>query len=577
MKKLLPLLLIAVPALSQEWPQWAANAQHTERVAAFGQSPDINIENIVYDELVNQQIFATGSLLVHYQTPLVDGNDVYMMSKTGHFTATSFATQNWSETKYTWQNGSLVKVWDFATDWKAIGNTSNFFEPVFHPALSGGFLYVPGAGGTVFKVDKQTGVGTRINPFVTSVDPNTYTISPLTVDATGRVLYNVMQIAPNTEVFARDLVDSWLVRVAPNDASEKVSYSVLTAGAPLGGDLCQDAFTIEPLPWPPSPTAVPRSITCGTQRPGINISPAIAPDGTIYMVTRAHLASREAFLVAITPALQKKWMSTLRNRFNDGCGVPVSQGGALPPNGANGGCRTGANLGVDPATNTPGGGRVNDSGSSTPVVAPDGSIFYGAFTRYNYLQGHLMHFAADGSYLGAYRFGWDVTPAIYQHDGTYSIITKDNRYNAGSYCGDAALCGVDRTATNPEYPEGYFVTQLSKDLKVEWSFQNTQTENCTRLNNGTIRCTPSSEEHGYEWCVNAFVVDARGVVYANSEDGFLYAIDQSGRLKDRIFQQLALGAAYTPTSMDSFGRIYSQNAGHLFVVTGERRRAAPHR
>jgi hypothetical protein len=34
----------------------------------------------------------------------------------------------------------------------------------------------------------------------------------------------------------------------------------------------------------------------------------------------------------------------------------------------------------------------------------------------------------------------------------------------------------------------------------------------------------------------------------------------------RIFQQLAIGAAYTPASMDGNGRIYSQNDGHLFVV-----------
>jgi hypothetical protein len=34
-----------------------------------------------------------------------------------------------------------------------------------------------------------------------------------------------------------------------------------------------------------------------------------------------------------------------------------------------------------------------------------------------------------------------------------------------------------------------------------------------------------------------------------------------------IFQNLAIGAAYTPASMDGSGRIYSQNDGFLFVVT----------
>ena len=31
-------------------------------------------------------------------------------------------------------------------------------------------------------------------------------------------------------------------------------------------------------------------------------------------------------------------------------------------------------------------------------------------------------------------------------------------------------------------------------------------------------------------------------------------------------QQLALGAAYTPTSLGPDGKVYSQNAGHLFVM-----------
>jgi hypothetical protein len=42
----------------------------------------------------------------------------------------------------------------------------------------------------------------------------------------------------------------------------------------------------------------------------------------------------------------------------------------------------------------------------------------------------------------------------------------------------------------------------------------------------------SDHPYGFEWCVNAPVVDANGIVYANSEDR----------------------------------KIYTQNDGHLFVV-----------
>ena len=59
---------------------------------------------------------------------------------------------------------------------------------------------------------------------------------------------------------------------------------------------------------------------------------------------------------------------------------------------------------------------------------------------------------------------------------------------------------------------------------------------------------------------------ASGVVYVSSEDGNLYAINQGGTLRERIFLQLALGAAYTPLSLGTDGRVYTQNAGILFVV-----------
>ena len=100
---------------------------------------------------------------------------------------------------------------------------------------------------------------------------------------------------------------------------------------------------------------------------------------------------------------------------------------------------------------------------------------------------------------------------------------------------------------------------------MEWKFKNNNTNSCSRNPDGSLKCV-SDHPHSFEWCVNAPVIDSRGVVYANSEDGNLYAINQGGTLRQNIFQQLALGAAYTPASLGSDGKIYTQNAGHLFVV-----------
>ena len=563
------LLAASAPLLlAQEWPQWALNAQHTGAVNIAGQTLARNIVNLVYDPLVPQEQAATGGdLIVHYQVPLVDGNDVYMMFKSGPFDPNDFSTQTWGETKYSWVGGTLVQQWQFTTDWKAPGSYNDFWEPVFHPALANGFLYVPGAGGSIWKVNKTTGTGTRLNPF-NSVSSSRYTISPITVDSSGNLFYNALQLKSGTmDFYADDSIDSWLVKVTSAGTITKVSYSTLVPDAPAADALCERTFANADLPWPPSPTAVPPTTRCGPVRAALNIGPAIAPDGTIYSVARAHgiLSNRYGWLVAVNPNLTRKWDTSMRSRFTDGCGVSIAQGGSLPANGAPGGCRAGANYGVDPGVNHAGDGRVLDDSSATPVVAPDGTIFYGAYTRYNYAQGHMMHFDANGNYLGAYRFGWDTTPGVYSHGGTYSLDIKDNQYGVPSYCGVEQFCPSDRTASNPAYPEAYFITQLNHNMNVEWRFQNTNTLSCSRDANGNVTCV-DDHPHGFEWCVNAFVVDSNGTLFANSEDGNLFAILQGGTLRDKIFQQLALGAAYTPASIGSDGKVYSQNAGHLFVA-----------
>jgi len=553
-------------AISAGWPQWAQNPQHTSALGVAGQSLNEILENIIYDPLVpEEQQYNYNELVAHYQVPLVDGNDLYMEYKSGSYTTSSFSTQIWGENKFTWQNGQLVQQWGYASDWKAPGSSNDFWEPVFHAALGNGVIYLPGASGSVIELDEASGaLIQRFAPFGT--DPNTYETGPITIDSGGNLYYNVAQVVTTNGFYGNDSTNSWVVKISSGGAVSMASYPALTASqAPGAASQCVTSFDTQ-LPWPPSTTAVPQASTCGSQRAGLNVSPAVAPDGTIYTVSRAHFNDRYAFLLALNPDLSVKWIASLRNRFHDGCGVSVADGGWLPPNGTPGGCSAGALPGVDPLTNQPGDGSVLDDASSTPVVAPDGTILFGAWNRYNYAQGHLMHFDASGNYLGAFGFGWDTTPAIYAHDGTWSAVTKNNHYGGlGSYCNDSTACPSDRTTNNPASPEQYFVTQLDANLNIEWSYQNANTESCTRNADGSLTCV-SDHPAGFEWCVNSPAIDANGVVYANSEDGNLFAIGQGGSMLRKIFQQLALGAAYTPASIGGDGKIYSQNDGHLFVV-----------
>ena len=558
-------LVLAVPAVAQQtWNQWAGGPSHRGSLPVAGHRFAKMLANIVVDPFANDaRAEAGGALLVHYQTPLSDGRDVFMEVKTGTYsTFRTWETQTWNVRKFQWEDGQLVARWTAESDWNPVPWAAGGarFEPVFHAALTETSVIMPGTGGTLLEVDRNTGAITRrLGQFDETLDPRTYVTSPITIDGQGNIYYNVLQVAAQTP-WTTDIGGAWLVKVAANGQASRVSYSALVPNAP---SLCTAEFPVNSLPWPPAPDAVAPSVPCGSQRAGLNLAPAVAPDGTVYTVSRAHLNMRWGWLVAVNPDLSLKWSRSLRNRLNDGCNV------LLPPNGMPGGCRPGAATGVDPSDNERGSGGVNDNSTSSPIVAPDGSIYYGAFTRYNYSQGHLMRFSAAGDFLNSYPFGWDVTPAIWEHDGTFSIVTKENRYVfAGSYCGSCSSARI------PTEPEGYYITQLNPQLQREWQYKATNTESCERMPDGSIVCEDDRPET-FEWCVNSVAVDRNGVVYVNSEDGHLYAINQGGTVRERIFLQLALGAAYTPLSLGVDGKIYTQNAGRLFVVglDGVKRRA----
>ena len=558
------------------WAQWGANPAHSGFTPVAGQSLTRKLADIIYDPFVAQeQAEEGGDLVAHYQSTLVDGNDFYMESKSGTYPScnpvgnwvsgaacgpNAWNKLKWNVDRFTWESGQAVKIWTFQTDWvpEPNGNGLSGWEPVFHPVLANSALYVPAAGGAIWKVDKNSGQSaTRINPFAgTSVDAsNTFVSGPLTADANGNIYYNVLQLSDPAVAepwFGSDVAGAWLVKVTSQGTASIAPYAALVPGAPAGSSTnCPGRFTdVTTLPWPPSPTAVPATRLCGSQRPPVNLAPAIASDGTIYTVSRAHFDRWVSYLVAVNPDLTPKWQASLERRLNDGCGVIVPI--ASDTTTANS-CRPGTTPGVDPTTNDLGSASVPDLASSSPTVLPDGSILFGALTNYNGSRGHTFKFDASGNFLGAYDFGWDSTPAIYPHGNTYSIIIKDNHYQVGGlYCSSfsSPIC--------QPLPDGpYYITQLSSDMNIEWQFLSTN--------------TTGGHPNGYEWCVNAPAVDSNGIVYVNSEDGNLYSLPQGNTgifsiPAQSIFLKQAIGAAYTPLSIGPDGKLYSQNDGHLFVV-----------
>ena len=286
------------------WPQWGQNAQHQGAVSSISQTPLVQLADMPFDPFVlnpdgtagPELNFFGGELLVHYQAPIIHENDVYMMFETGTYSTTGdVTTRTWHEKRLHWEGdpAQLVTKWDFATDWKPEPLDLTSWEAVFHGALAGDFFYVPGAGGSIFKLDSGTGAQVaRISPFG-AIDPNTFVAGPPTVDDSGNVFYNAIKL--NADLSTAN--NSWLVRVGSDGSSSMVSYSgVLAAVNPP--TTCFGAFGTSLLPWPEGtiptdptspadPNARPATSACGIQRVGINVAPAIGTDGSIYSVTRA--------------------------------------------------------------------------------------------------------------------------------------------------------------------------------------------------------------------------------------------------------------------------------------------------
>ncbi len=537
-----PLAVAPRPAAASEWLQWGRTPQHRGVSPVQGQRPERILDSLVYDPFVPQMRADSGfdALLAHYSVPLISGGAVYMVFKSGAHTGLgNYDSIDWSVKKLEWINGHLQAVWTFETDWKPVPLALAGWESVLLPAISGHDVYVPGLGGTIHRVATETGISEgRVNPF-NDVDPSRYVAGGVAAAPDGSVVYNVIDLPANVE---GDAEGAWLVKVGhESDEPERVSFSALVPGAPAASALCQQQFSTDERPWPPTPTAVPPSAPCGSQRPGINVVPAIAEDGTIYTVSRAHHSDRYGYLVAVNSDLTPRWAESFRGILNDGCGVLIRI------DDTNRGCRTGATVGVDPATNDQPAGRVRDAGTSSPVVLSDGNVLIGTSTGYNFSRGHLFKFSAQGDVLATYDFGWDLTPAVFEHDGTYSILIKDNHYNS------------------PDGIPSYNVTSLDANLVPEWTFLATNTESCVRQPAGPIVCV-DDHPNGFEWCVNQPALDADGTAYLNGEDGVLYAFDRAGNVVGEIFLDTALGAAYTPLSLGPDGIIYTQNNGVLFAI-----------
>ena len=211
---------------------------------------------------------------------------------------------------------------------------------------------------------------------------------------------------------------------------------------------------------------------------------------------------------------------------------------------------------------------VDDDGTATPTIGPDGDVFVGVLENpfaHNNDRGWMLHFSGDLATTkvpGA--FGWDDTASIvpasmvpsYHGTSTYLLCTKYNNYASLSTGNGVNKIGL----LDPQVGATEAVSGITTMKEIATVVGVTP-------DNGFRPTYPNAVR---EWCVNSAVVDpSRKSIILNSEDGVIYRWDMAtNTLKDAIRLTPGIGEAYTCTLIGPDGHIYGVSNARLYAISG---------
>lgn len=387
---------------------------------------------------------------------------------------------------------------------------TNINEQLFQPVLTTAgvtALYAPGRSGTLDRIDPLTGRTVAvINPLFGTPfdgDPDTFVMSAPTADISGNVWYTAAALNSNHSVPARG---AWLVRVAPDNSTTIVPWSTIATravGIPQNTDVCQYSFgqvgQDGQRPLPPSPFSPTPLSRCGGQRPPVNAAPAVSADGrTVVVVSSDNNALTHLYLIVVdTATLRPLRASPFQGHLHDGCGVLIPYGtGAFD-------CRQFTPLGNDPNFNAPETITYAGPVANSPVIAPDGSTYFGSigFDGYDNNRGHMFHFDPAGNFLGTYTYAFAATPLLHRHNSTWSLAMDDSSTSDGTDPG-----GVFR------------MSRFAADFTHESTF--------TVANDPDVEANDLLDGQG--------ALDSAGNFYSLSAQGVVRKIDASGGLLETV-------------------------------------------
>jgi hypothetical protein len=396
-------------------------------------------------------------------------------------------------------------VWSTPTDYATPPH--NWVPPYNVLLTSQGRLYAPGGGGKLLYLDDADAGGAT---FATQV-------------FYGAAAYNANPAAFNASVFINTPVTA--------DAQGNVFFGFQVTGANPAG-LVSGIARVTPNGTGIWVGAAAAAGDAAIQKPAMNCAPAISSDGsTVYIAVN---------IAAGGGVTQRGYLLAL-----DSTTLAVRAKVAL----------------VDPNTGNP--ARVSDDGTATPVIGPDGRVFYGVlesqFPTHN-ARGWLLQFDASLNPVGVPgSFGWDVSPSVipasmvpsYAGASTYLLALKYNNYN-GVGTGD----GLNRLAVlDPK------ASQADPIIPAVQVMREVLTILGPTLDTGSATARR-------EWCINTMAADpARKSILANNEDGKLYRWDlATNTLSQTIQLNTGLGQAYTPTLVGADGGVYAISNATLYAI-----------
>src|SRR5436190_1444170 len=428
------------------WPVYAHDEQHSCVSSVSSQLPQRIRWSTPVD--LNPQ-YSDGELFIHYGSPLITArNTVLVPVKTG-------ADGGFRVEAHRGTDGALL--WSFHTDFTLPPHGFSW-TPICGIALTPNDdqVAIPGAGGTVLLrsspddrskpvLQRQAFYGLENYNKDSAAFNNAIPIcTPITCYINGNLYFGFGSTGQALPGYANG-IRSGLARVSGS------GHGICRSVRAISGDQLM-------------------------QKVVYNCTPAISPDGaTLYVAVNRIASEIRAFPAAYLCALDS---TTLARKAS----APLIDPLSTPDN--------------------PIGAIANDSGSSTPTVAPDGDVFFGVLEgnfAANHDRGWLLHFDAQlkvSKLPGA--FGWDDTASVvpasalrsYPGPSPYFLLTKYNNYVEGGGNGRNFLALVDPNVSMTDPITG--VTVMRTVRKV-------------------LGPSPDPSLGGVrEWCINSAAIDTVG-------------------------------------------------------------------